>query len=77
MMQLFYQFETGQLLPAQSCCLDRAMIELPNFSACYEKLKTGYYSTSVYQDVRLKYFIRIFRFELFGSIQESIHEAEL
>ena len=53
------------------------MIELPNFSACYEKLKTGYYSTSVYQDVRLKYFIRIFRFELFGSIQESIHEAEL
>ena len=32
------------------------MIELPNFSACYEKLITGYYSTSVYQDVQLKYF---------------------
>ena len=32
------------------------MIELPNFSPCYEKFKTGYYSTSVYQDVRLKYF---------------------
>ena len=43
-------------IPAQSCCLDRAMIELPNFSTCYEKLKTGYCSTSVYQDVQLKYF---------------------
>ena len=32
------------------------MIELLNFSAGYKKLKTGYYSTSVYQDVRLKYF---------------------
>ena len=32
------------------------MIELPNFSTCYEKLKTGYDSTSLYQDVRLKYF---------------------
>ena len=36
------------------------MIELLIFSACYEKLKTGYYSTSVYQDVRLKYFDSIF-----------------
>ena len=32
------------------------MVELPNFSACYQKLVTGYYNTSVYQDVRLKYF---------------------
>ena len=43
-------------ISAQSCCLDRDMIQLPNFSTCYEKLKTGYCSTSVYQDIRLKYF---------------------
>ena len=43
-------------ISAQSCCLDRAMLELPNFSACYEKLKTGYCSTSVYEEVWLKYF---------------------
>ena len=52
------------------------MIELPNFSSYYE-LKTGFYSTLFIKTFDSNISIQIFRFEIFGSIQESIHEAEL
>ena len=80
MMQLFYQFENGQLYPYNFFWIfiwmiqnfDLLQAQTSSLHSCTKLLlrqshdraseflrllwKTGYYSTSVYQDVRFKYF---------------------